>query len=237
MQNRTLLPYGCIALALAILPGVAAAKTVVLDPFTTPQYSSTPSNQTSESPAPFAIGDTREFAVTSSTSRQSATQLTTSDGFLDFNNAARTTGTGTITWNGVGDAGLNGFDLTSGGVNDAVFLDVVFADANVNLAFSVTDTAGTTSSFEYLITEVLEGQLAFAFDAFGGDADFTSINSISLGLTALSPAADVTLDVAYFDAQNPGADTPAPVPLPASALLLGPAILAFAALKRRRKAA
>lgn len=227
---------GAFAL-LAGTTGAVSAATITLDPFTTEQTASSPSTPFSTSPAPFAIGDNREFTVTSSSARPNATQLATSDGVLDFNNAARATGTGTIVWNGVGNGGLGGFDLTDGGSNDAVFLDVLFADANVDLSFSVTDTAGQTSSFDYLIDEVLEGELAFNYGDFIGEADFASIDTISLALTGLSPAADLTLDVIYFGASDPGTDTPAPVPLPASALLLGPGILALAAFKRRRRAA
>lgn len=232
------LHYLAATAATIVLGGTAfgaSAATIVLDPFTTEQNASTPNATSSEIEAPFAIGGQREFSVTSSSNRPSATQLSTSDGYLDFNNAARATGTGIITWNGIGNIGLGGFDLTSGGVNDAVFLDVIFADANVNLAFEVTDTSGATSSFDYLISEVLEGQLGFAYDDFDGNADFTSIDSISLALVGLSQAADVTLDVVYFDELNPGGDTPAPVPLPASLLLLGPAVLGLAAIKRRRR--
>lgn len=233
MTNLHYILAGGAALVLGGLSQEASAKTIILDPFTTEQYASTPNVPTTTADAPFAIGGQRTFAVTSSSDRTSATQLTTQDGYLDFNNAARATGSGTITWNGAG-AGLGGYDLTAAGVNDAVFLDVLFADANVSLTFSITDTRGQTSSFDYLIDDVLEGQLAFSYGSFNGSADFTSVDSISLGLVGLSPAADVTLDVVYFDSQDPGADTPAPVPLPASALLLGPAVLALAAFKRRK---
>lgn len=237
MQSFKHIMIGSGALLVGGLAQDAEAKTIVLDPFTTEQYASTPNASSNSAAAPFAIGNQREFSVTSSSNRASATQLTTQDGYLDFNNAARTTGSGLITWNGENNAGLGGYDLTAGGANDAVFLDVLFADANVGLTFSVTDTIGQTSSFEFLIDEVLEGELAFSYGDFEGAADFTDVATISLGLVGLAPAADITLDVVYFDSVDPGTETPAPVPLPASALLLGPAVLALAAFKRRKSKA
>ncbi|OWJ80499.1 VPLPA-CTERM sorting domain-containing protein [Haematobacter genomosp. 1] len=213
------------------------AATIVIDEFVAPQYvvARAPSGNFARSeiraPSTVAVGGYRDMSVTNSTSRLNGTSLETGDGYLDFNNASRTSGTGTITWDGQNSTGLRGLDVTDGGTNDAVFFSVVFADADIAMAFSITDTQGRVSTFNTLLVEEFSdpAEVIFRFSDFSGSADFTQVNAISFTLIGTRPAVDASLDRIYFGA------TVAPVPLPATAPLLFAAMggLAFAA--RRRK--
>lgn len=227
-------------LALMTLPaGPAAAATIVIDQFVAPQLvvarPARGSVAASEVAAPLSIGGYREMRATNRENRLNGTTLEAGEGVLDFSNAARTSGTGTLTWNGIRSTGLRGLDVTDGGTNDAVFFDVLFSDANVDMTFSLRDTAGRTSTYSYLIGEELSGSagaapVVFSFADFAGTADLRSINSVSFTLAGRAAAVDASLDLLYFGS------TLAPVPLPAGALLLGSALLGAGLMGRRRAA-
>lgn len=223
-------------LALVALPtGPVAAATIIIDQFVAPQYVVSrpgPGNvAASEVAAPLSIGGYREMRVTNGQNRLNGTSLETGGGVADFSNASRTAGSGTLTWNGIGSTGLGGLDVTDNGTNDAVFFDVVFSDADVDLAFAVVDTRGRTSTYSYLVGEELSGTpVVFSFADFTGNADLTSINSVSFRLSGRSPSVDASLDLLYFGS------TLTSVPLPASGILLGAALLGAGLMGRRRAA-
>lgn len=213
------------------------AATIVIDEFVAPQYvvARAPTGNFSRSeiraPSTVAVGGYRDMAVTNTTGRLNGTSLETGDGYLDFNNASRSSGTGTITWDGAAASGLKGLDVTDGGTNDAVFFSVVFADADIAMAFSITDTQGRVSTYNTLLVEEFSdpAEVIFRFSDFSGSADFTKVNTISFTLIGTRPAVDATLDRIYFGA------TVAPVPLPAAAPLLLAAVGGLALAGRRRK--
>lgn len=224
----------------ALVAGSASAATIVIDRFITEQYvvAVPPTGDVSMSeviaPSASAVGGYRYMRVSNNHNRLNGTSLATGDGYLDFSNASRTTGTGTITWNGPGLTGLGGLDITDGGTNDAVFFDVIFADSDISMAFSLTDTSGRRSVFNALLSEELSDpqSVIFNFSDFIGDADFTQINSISFTLGAARNAVDASLSMLYFGSTQPA---PAPVPLPAAAGLLGAALGGLGLVARRRR--
>ena len=224
-------------LAAVTLPvGSAGAATIIIDEFIAPQtvvaVPGPGAVSSSEVKAPLSIGGYRDMRVVNNNRRTNGTTLEARDGALDFSNASRTSGTGTVTWNGLRSTGLRGLDVTDGGTNDAVIFDVLFADAEVDLTFSVIDTRGRTSSYSYLIKEALtrSSVVFFKFTDFAGTADLKSINSVSFTLSGRTASVDATLDLLSFG------QTPVPVPVPASGLLLGTAVLGAGMLRRRRGA-
>ncbi len=225
-------------LALLVSTFGASAATVIISDFQTYQHVETRpgAGQVSSSEvysvSAAKIGGYRDMRVTNnSTTRTSATTLTSQDGLLDFSNAARIIGTGTLTWNGLGSVGLGGVDITDSATNNALFLDVIFADANLTLSFSVTDTSNRTSTLTQIVAETLTDptSLAFLFSDFVGSADFSSLNSITFTLSGTTAGLDATIDTIYS-----GSTLPA-VPLPAAGWLMLGAFGAMGAVARRRR--
>ena len=226
-----------LAAAVVTTADASHAASIIIDQFISPQYvvarAGTGDFSRSEirAPSAVAVGGYRDMSVSNSTNRLNGTSLETGGGYLDFNNASRTSGTGTIKWDGQNSTGLRGLDVTDGGTNDAVFFGVIFADADIAMAFSLTDTQGRVSTYNTLLVEELSDpeEVFFRFSDFSGSADLTQINAISLTLIGTRPAVDLTLDRIYFGA------TVAPVPVPAAAPLLLAAIGGLALAVRRRK--
>ncbi|MFC3059620.1 VPLPA-CTERM sorting domain-containing protein [Paenirhodobacter populi] len=214
----------------------ASAASIILGDFNVEQYVEANPRQgqvsSSEvySPSAVKVGGYRSLSVTNANGRTGGTSLESADGYLDFSNSARTSGTGTVLWDGIGSTGLGGVDLTDGGTNNALFLDVIFADANLTLSFSVTDTAGFTSTISKTVAESLlePTSLSFLFSDFSGSANFSSLNSISLILTGTTQGLDASIDTVYAASTLPA------VPLPAAGWLMVGGLAALGVMKRRK---
>lgn len=232
-------------LSLALTSGLAFAAsalmtnaaTITIGSFDTEQYvEHTPrtGNVRSSEVAVTTLGGYRYMTVTNNNSRAGGTSLSSYEGYLDFSNAARTSGTGTVTWDGQGSTGLGGVDLTSAGTNDALFLDVVFADANLVLSFTIRDTLGAISTITTTVAETLTDptSLTFLFSSFTGTANFALVDSITLTLSGTTQGLDASIDTVYAGSTQPEV---APVPLPAAGFLLAGGVLALGAAKRRKR--
>ena len=217
------------------------AATIIIGSFDTEQYveARPRSGSVSSSEVQVAtnqVGGYRYMSVTNNNNRSGGTSLSSYEGYLDFSNAARTSGTGTVVWDGQGSTGIGGVDLTSNGTNDALFLDVVFADANLTLTFSIRDTTGAISTLTKTVNETLEEPttLSFLFSDFTGSANFALVDSITLILSGTGLALDATIDTVYAASTLPAA---AEVPVPAAGWLLAGGVLALGAAKRRKRTA
>ncbi|NIP69236.1 MAG: PEP-CTERM sorting domain-containing protein [Planctomycetales bacterium] len=168
-----------------------------------------------------AIGGSRTLEATSGAA--GATLLSVAAGILIHGQGPVGGGTSLVVWDAAG-AGLGGIDLTDGGSDDGLSIDILGIDSGlVNLEFTITDTSAMSSSL--LLIGLGVGTQGFLFTDFVGTADFTDADYISLEITALA-GSDLTLD---FVETAPV--SVALVPEPATLSLLG---LGVFALCRRR---
>lgn len=226
--------------AVFALPLSATAATLVIDDFSTRQIvSDEPVEPDFPSASEVAdeevLGGYRELAAeTLLSGGPFATSLSTNSsglGLLSFSNQSIQQGIGTVTYDGEASSGLGGVDLAMGATDSGFRFVLADADADLTVASTVTDTSGGSSMFERTFSRELVGStLDFAFADFSGGANFSSVDRITF---AFSGPQD--LDASLDRIEVAGGDTPAPIPVPASAAFLGTGLLGIAALRRRRK--
>lgn len=184
-----------------------------------------------------AIGGYRELAVASDASSFFNTLMQTGDASgtskLDLSNTPGVTGSGLVVWDGQGNTGLGGVDLTDGGTNDAILSTVIFADGASLLEFVVTDSSGMSGTAAYQIPTGISASTVASvlFTDFTNGVDFTAIESIGLVLSSTASGSAFSLDLVSAGVSPP----PAPVPLPAAGLLLGSVLLGGGTLAARRR--
>jgi len=188
-------------------------------------------------PAPFpslnilgdgdAIGGSRTIAIVpGGTQNGTFAAVNRSPNFNQFfqDQGTGSSGTTTITWDKNGAAGgLGGVDLTLGGTNDALQVNITSIDQGmVTLTFDIVDS--TAGARQLTLPGLSVGAQPFLFTAFTGTGNFTSVNSIKLTIAA-GVASDVGLDLVQTRS----------VPVPATLALLGLGLMGVRL--RRRKAA
>ena len=188
------------------------------------------------------LGGYRDLAVKNTYAtgnNRGATELRVTDGMIKFSNISGAKGTGTLTYDGDDDAtvvnttGLGGINLLIG--TDPYFYfglpggDDTF-DNIASFTATVWDMAGNTFTY----TEVLEPGFSqeLAFSAFTG-IDFSQIGALQFFISTAEhgPSVDGALNLIEVRAGDI-----APIPLPASGLLLLGGFGGLAALRRRKKA-
>lgn len=221
-----------ISTAVAAAPFAAAAAPFLLDDFVSTQtVADRPVGDfptASETFGPTVLGGFRELSVQTLNPQASVFSTTLSTNFggeelLNFSNASNQQGIGTLRYDGEGAAGLGGFDATLEGLALGFSFFVENADSDLVIASSITDTAGTTSFLETVLPEDIEGDtVLLGFDGFAGGADLTDVDAIEF---VFSGPENLDASFALLGI--------AQVPLPASGLLLGGALLGVGALRRR----
>lgn len=231
-----------VALSAAfLLSGAQAfAATVTFDTFDTDQYvSDVPlaaggNTSTVTSANGDILGGSRTFSVTNTAtdgSATNATSLASAQGILSFSNTDGSTGRASLVYDGNG-AGLGNLVF---GANSAFSFDVLRFDndGNVNFTINGTDGDGNTISYMENLMSGFNPNLTFAEFAGGNTFDFTNVQSLEfiVDTTGLTRSIDGAISGIFLNS-----DDIAPVPLPASALLLLGAVGGFGALRRRQKA-
>lgn len=179
-----------------------------------------------------AIGGSRTLEITSAPSPTVSLVVDSNPNFdqLALANGPGATSVSTVTWDANG-AGLGGADLILAGTenNDALQLDILSIDQGaVTLEIDVVDTL--TGSSTLTLAGLGVGNHAFDFSNFVGTADFTTVNSIVLTITA-GNASDLTLDLI----QTRNGPVPPTVPVPGTLFLMGAVMLGLGSAKRLRK--
>ncbi len=97
-----------------------------------------------------------------------------------------------VTWDANG-AGLGGLDLTDGGKSDAIVMELVFVDdGNVEVTFTVMDSAGATS--EMVVDSMAIGQNVLPYTGFTGGAALTDVHSVMMTFD-VGQSGDVIIDL------------------------------------------
>ena len=229
--------WGKMAAAAVAVAFIAAApaSALVIDTFDTPQLVTDPpagGNPTaSELAAPEVIGGYRDMFVDTN---GNGTTLEVIGGQLGFSNNFRTTGSASLTYDGmdndpflVNTTGLNGFNLVTGA--DPFFLfDVDFFDVGgLTVNIQVWDMFGNSGTYSETLTAALNPRLFFS--EFSGDVDFTQVGAIQFMVSSDQPNLDGALNAITVSA------IPQAVPVPAAAFLLVGAVGGLGALRLRRK--
>mgnify|MGYP000547679926 CR=1 FL=1 len=219
------------------LAAAAQAAPITIDDFTDGQVlalaEAPASNTLTETIAGGMLGGFRTLVLTANDNGDIFT-----GNFLDVNvnaggNGALVVSNGTgvhgevlSIWDAAG-AGLGGEDITAGGLNSFITMDVLTIDLGVSVEFTLEDTSGNSFS----VTDAFSGPGIFQSDlaAFTG-VDSTSIDSIQMRLFSRDSAWDGAVD---FVETN----TRVPEPTAIALLGLGISLLGFQTAARRKKQA
>jgi hypothetical protein len=193
------------------------------------------------------LGGEREVAVTLDFGSQVSTYVNFGgNSLLSFNLPAASKGDGLITWDGpdgntsnVNTTGLNGVDLTDGGLYDAVAIAVDFMDLGSNMMLTVWTDANNSSEINLAVpggvfsgSAVVVWEFANFVPESGTGADFANVGAISLSINAHSEtqALDLQLDyIASIAWDDPPMDSLAVqvIPEPTTLLLFALGIIAL----------
>lgn len=233
-----------VSAALLFSAAQAMSATVVIDSFDTNQYvTDVPveiggDRSTVTSADADIIGETRTLIAENTFSDGTATSATTlsvSSGYLAFSNDDGAKGRGTLRYDG-GGAGLGNLAI---GEDPFFFFDVLRFDngGNVDITVNGEDASGNTITYSENISS---GDFSpnLYFSQFTGSEEFDFTNVAVLDFIVDTTNTEISVDGA-LDTITLNATDVAPIPLPASALLLlggMGGIGGLSALRRRRKA-
>lgn len=234
---------GAVAASALVMSGAQAfAATLLIDDFGANQrVTATPGTgnvSSSEVAGGDILGGFRDMAVTNTNNNgdsTDATELRVSGSGLSFSNIDGAQGTGTITYDGEGSAGLGGVNLLIG-TNPFFAFDVAEFDRNVFISVMATDTSGAEANY----SETLEGgfnpNLTFGEFTTDDGFDFASVDSLQFFVSSEDTLISVDGRIRSISIKAGDVPTPSPIPLPASALLLLGSLGGLTAMRRRRKA-
>ncbi|WP_207101620.1 VPLPA-CTERM sorting domain-containing protein [Paracoccus shandongensis] len=238
---------GAAASAAVLCTGAQAfAATLVIDDFSAEQrVQDTPGfeGNVSQIAGGGILGGYRDLSVKNTAAdgdNRAATELHVTGGNIKFSNVAGARGEGTLTYDGDDDpSSVNTTGL--GGVNLLIGTDPYFYFASppgvpfdnvAEVRIQVWDIFGKTGIYTETIDPDYDPKLAFSDAAFAG-IDFSKIGALQFFISSTSTNDSVDGAITGIEVR---ADDVAPVPLPASGLLLLGGMGGLTFLRRRKKA-
>jgi uncharacterized repeat protein (TIGR01451 family) len=201
--------------ALLAVPSQGAAQSITIDDFSTNQSALVltfpPAGTSASSSASGAgiLGGERDLQINLTGGVIAGNQLTSaaSTGSFTYSQDATITGNGMIQWDGADGSpalnatGLGGVDLTVGGTQDGLLMNVFVDDVPVNVVITVYTDAGNASA----MTVALPGAIfasptnfVLPYSGFattlGTGANFANVGAITLSLGSITSAPDLVID-------------------------------------------
>jgi hypothetical protein len=150
------------------------------------------------------LGGEREalFQVNGAVVPQSATGVIgTQSGLaalqLQTQNVAPTVAT--LTYNGIGNVGLGGFDLTSGNENNRFEFRFAGSDAlptaGLGFVVTVTSNSGSSTASATAINSQDPFIITVPFSNFSGSANFSAVNSIVVQFNGVNQTTDIDFEI------------------------------------------
>lgn len=230
---KSLISSGITIVGLATMAGAASAATITIDDFQDQQFVLPGSSDAVQGSG--ILGGEREATYVSEENNPFGANLQVGNGFLTLNSFFPLV-EADLVWDGLGNSGLGGVDLTDGGTEAGLAIDIFgigtsVPDPELTLTFSLLDLDGNEStSVQSFATDFLLDNASlnspvtafFGFGGFAGTADVSRIDSIALNI--IGPSG---LDL------NFGPVKTAPVPEPLTILGSMAAVGFGVAMKRR----
>jgi hypothetical protein len=216
--GRVRLHITVCALSLAVVEFFFTSAPVhadtVIDDFSTNQSALTltypPAGTSASSSASGAgiIGGERDLQInlTAGVIAGNTMSATVSSGFFSYSQDATIAGNGTLQWDGTDGSptlnatGLGGIDLSAGGSQDAIRMNLFFDDLPTNVTLTLYTDAGNASATSFTTPGLLFSATNFDIPlssfttTLGNGADVSNIGAITMSLGSTTTAPDVVID-------------------------------------------
>ena len=204
-MTRLTFPAFCCLAAIALVVPSVQASVVIVDDFDDGKVDLTANSGTTsasliDQPTTSAVGGFRDTTVTwVSGALDVSAKRNPAPGEMAFSSERGVVGLFNLVYDGDG-SGLSGLDITDGGSNVFLFLDIVFDDLGGEILVTLEDNSATSFSLSKSLTPGPE-LVAFKLSDFIG-VDLAALESISVDVIGVE-AGDYAIDSIYAGVPEP----------------------------------